>query len=406
MHASAFIFGTDWLDEGSDVVLDNLQRRGGLGGVAFSANYHDARDVFAHNPKRHVFRNEGDVAWFPVEPARYPSGLVARQAQAAGGADVLADVCRQAHARGMQVTAWTIFTHNSALATAHPDCATRNVYDDPYLTDLCPANPRVRAYCCELASDVARRPVQQLLAESLHYRPLEHGEHHERYLIPLPLDARMLMSLCFCEHCRTAAARAGVDVDGLAQAARAALQPAWDGLVRPGQPLLDDALRVEVEAYVDVRCGTVTSLVKDVREALSGSGVPLTFVDHAGTMAHVMHGVTPEDDVVKASRRLGIDPRAVAAVANQYAILGYQDSPQRLAAVLARYRAVLGDDARLALALRPLLPDCLDADNLAQKIRFAQAAGVEAVDFYHYAMMPLNRLDWIREVLAAAGGAQ
>lgn len=403
MQASAFIFGTDWLDEGGDVVLDNLQRRGGLNGVAFSANYHDARDVFAHNPKRHVFRNEGDVAWFPVEPARYPSGLVARQAQAADGADVLADVCRQAHARGMDVAAWTIFTHNSVLAEAHPDCATRNVYGDAYLTDLCPANPRVRAYCCELAADVARRPVQQVLAESLHYRPLEHGEHHERYLIPLPLDARMLLSLCFCTHCRSAATRAGVDVEGLAQAARAALQPAWDGLVRPGQAMLDDALRAQVDAYVEVRCATVTSLVKEVRESLAASGVQLTFVDHAGTMAHVMHGLTPDDDVLAASRRLGIAPTAVAAVADRYCILGYQDSPERVAAVLARYRAVLGDGARLALALRPLLPDCSDADNLAQKIRHAQAVGVEAVDFYHYAMMPLNRLDWIRNGLTAAG---
>lgn len=405
MQASAFIFGTDWLDEGGDVVLDNLQRRGGLDGVAFSANYHDARDVFAHNPRRHVFRNEGDVAWFPVEPARYPSGLVARQAQAAGGADVLSDVCRQANARGMDVAAWTIFTHNSALATAHPDCATRNVYGDPYLTDLCPAHPRVRAYCCELAADVARRPVQQVLAESLHYRPLEHGEHHERYLIPLPLDARMLMSLCFCLHCRAAATRAGVDVEGLAREARAALQPAWDGLVRPGQAMLGDQLRAAVEAYVDVRCATVTSLVNEVREALAPSGVPLTFIDHAGTMAHVMHGVTPEDDVLTASRRLGIDPPAVAAVADRYSVLGYQDSPQRLAAVLERYRAVLGDGARLALALRPLLPDCLDAGNLAEKIRLAQATGVEAMEFYHYAMMPLNRLDWIRQGLAAARGS-
>ena len=405
MQASAFIFGSDWLDEGGDVVLDNLQSRGGLNGVAFSANYHDARDVFAHNPRRHVFRNEGDVVWFPVEPARYPSGLLARQAQAAGGADVLADVCRKAQARGMEVAAWTIFTHNSVLATAHPDCSTRNVYGDAYLTDLCPANPRVRAYCCELAADVSRRPVQQVLAESLHYRPLEHGEHHERYLIPLPLDARMLLSLCFCDHCRAAATRAGVDVGSLAHSARTALQPAWDGLVRPSQRMLDEQLRAQVEAYVDVRCATVTSLVKEVREALGASAVQLTFVDHAGTMAHVMHGVAPDDDVLAASRRLGIAPAAVAAVTDQYGILGYQDSPQRLAAVLARYRAVLGDRARLTLALRPLLPDCLDAGNLAQKLRLAQAAGVEAVDFYHYAMMPLNRLDWIREGLAAAGAS-
>ncbi|MDP1531930.1 hypothetical protein [Rhodoferax sp.] len=403
MRASAFIFGTDLLDEGHATVLDNLQQRGGLDSVSFSASYHDARDVFPHNPRRHVFRNEGDVTWFPVDPSHYASGLVPRQALAAEGADVLADLCQRAQARGMAVTAWTIFTHNSVLATAHPDCATRNVYGDPYLTDLCPANPRVRSYCCELAADVVRRPVQRLLAESLHYRPLEHGEHHERYLIPLPLEARALMSLCFCTHCRSAATDAGVDVPALAAAMRAALQPVWDGTVLPGQVLLAEAARDALKQYVAVRCATVTSLVAEVRQAIAPSGVPLTFVDHAGTMAHVMHGVVADDDVLSASRRLGIDPVAIAAVADELCVLGYQDTPERVAAVLTRYREALGPQARLSVALRPLLPDCRDEANLRQKIRHAVQAGVDGIEFYHYAMMPLNRLDWIRQGLAAAG---
>lgn len=404
MRASAFIFGTDLLDEGHATVLDNLQQRGGLDSVTFSATYHDARDVFPHNPKRHVFRNEGDVTWFPVDPKRYASGLVPRQAVAAEGADVLAGLCERAQARGMGVTAWTIFLHNSTLATAHPDCATRNVYGDPYLTDLCPANPRVRSYSCELAAEVVRRPVQRLLAESLHYRPLEHGEHHERYLIPLPLEARALMSLCFCSHCRSAATHAGVDVPALEAAMRAALQPVWDGAVLPGQVLLADAARDSLRQYVAVRASTVTSLVAEVRQAIAPSGVPLTFVDHAGTMAHVMHGVAADDDVLSASRRLGIDPIAIAAVTDEVCVLGYQDTPERLAAVLARYREALGPQARLSVALRPLLPDCQDEANLRQKIRQAVQAGADGIEFYHYAMMPLNRLDWIRLGLAVAGG--
>lgn len=403
MRASAFIFGTDLLDEGHERVLDNLQQRGGLDSVSFSATYHDARDVFAHNPKRHVFRNEGDVSWFPVDPAHYASGMVPRQAVAAEGVDVLAGLCQRAQARGITVTAWTIFTHNSWLATAHPDCATRNVYGDPYLTDLCPAHPRVRSYCCELATDVVRRPVQRLLAESLHYRPLEHGEHHERYLIPLPLEARALMSLCFCTHCRNAATQAGADVPALQAAMRAALQPVWEGTVLPGQVLLADSARESLSQYVAARCATVTSLVAEVRQAIAPSGVPLSFVDHAGTMAHVMHGVTADDDVLSSSRRLGIDPVAISAVTDEVCVLGYQDTPERLAAVLARYREALGPQARLSVALRPLLPDCRDADNLRQKIRLAVRAGAEGLEFYHYAMMPLNRLDWIREGLAAAG---
>lgn len=404
MNSSAFVFGTDLLDEGYDAVLDNVQQRGGIDGVALSATYHDARDVFPHNPKRHVFRNEGDVAWFVPRRGHYASGLLPRPATAADGVDVLAELCRRAQGRGMPVTAWTIFLHNSVLATAHPDCATRNVYGDPYLTDLCPANPRVRDYCRELASDLAQRyPVQRLLAESLHYRPLEHGEHHERYLIPLPPEARTLLSLCFCTHCHAAGMKAGVDVDGLAGAVRAALDPVWQGAIvsSHAEPLLAESARAELDRYIDARTATVSSLVGEVREALAGTGVRLAFIDHGGTMAHVMHGTSADAEVTLSSRKLGIDPAAAAAASDEYCVLGYVDTRPRLEALLASYRRVLGTQARVSVALRPLLPDCQTKENLVEKVLAARAAGADGIDFYHYAMMPLNRLDWIRHALGA-----
>ena len=128
MRSSISVFGTDLLHEGYQAVLDNAQARAGVDGIALSATYHDARDVFAHNPKFHVYRNEGDVAWFVPEVGRYASGLVPRLAASAGGADVLARACEQAGARRLAVDAWTIFLPNSALAGEHPDCPPRHAY--------------------------------------------------------------------------------------------------------------------------------------------------------------------------------------------------------------------------------------------------------------------------------------
>lgn len=402
MSASIYVFGTDLLGEGCDAVLDNVQQRGGLDGVALSATYHDARDVFPHNPKYHVFRNEGDVAWFAPETRRYASGLAPRMAAAAGGADVLSELCGRAQRRGMAVDAWTIFLHNSVLATEHPDCATRNVYGDPYLTDLCPANPRVRAYCRELAGDISRYPVRRLLAESLHYRPLEHGEHHERYLIPLPAEARTLLSLCFCPHCRAAGEKAGVAVDGLAAAVRGALEPVWLGSLPPGPaaPLLGEPWQAELARYVDARTVVVTSLVAEVREAMKPSGVELSFIDHAGAMSHVMLGTSADDDVTASSRKLGIDLAAVAGACDEVSVLGYVDTTKRLDALLASYRKLLGPGPRISVALRPLLPDCQLEENFSAKVAAVRASQASGIEFYHYAMMPLNRLDWIRRSLA------
>lgn len=404
LKSSAFVFGTDLLGEGFGTVLDNLRERGGMDGVALSATYHDARDVFPHNPRWHVHRHEGDVAWFVPQAGRYASGLAPRMASACGGEDVLAQLCRQAERRGMAVDAWTIFLHNSQLATANPECATRNVYGDPYLSDLCPANPRVRAYSRELARDLARYPVRRLLAESLHYRPLEHGEHHERYLIHLPREARTLLSLCFCEHCRAAARRGGVAVERLAAAVREALEPVWQGRLSPSDSgaLLGEGARADLAAFVDVRLQVVASLVAEVREAMAGSGVALSFIDHAGAMSHVMAGTSADDEVTESSRKLGVDVAAVAAVCDEVSVLGYVDTPQRLRALLDSYTRVLGEGSAYSVMLRPLVPDCSSAENLRAKLAAVATSPAASVGFYHYAMMPLNRLDWIRDAVAQA----
>jgi hypothetical protein len=407
VQSTAFVFGTDLLGEGCDAVLDNLQQRGGMDSVALCATYHDARDVFPHNPKFHVYRHQGDIAWFNPDKSRYRSGLVPRKADAAGDADLLADLCQSAARRGMAVDAWTIFLHNSVLGAEHPDCVTRNVYGDPYLSDLCPANPRVRAYCCELAGDISRYPVRRLLAESLHYRPLEHGEHHERYLIHLPAQARTLLSLCFCPYCREAGERSGVRVEGLAAAVRNALEPIWQGQVSAGDsaPPLPVAVQAELAGYVDARAAVVASLVAQVRDAMRPSAVQLSFIDHAGAMSHVMAGTSADDEVTASSRKLGIALPAVAAACDEICLLGYVDTRERLQAILASYARVLGPSAKFSVALRPLLPDCRSEENLSGKVAAVLDSPAAGVAFYHYAMMPLNRLDWIRRALAREGAA-
>lgn len=408
MISSLFVFGTDLLHEGYDAVLDNLQHRAGVDAISLSANYHHARDVFPHNPRYKVYRHEGDIAWFKPDRRLYRSGLVPRLSAEAGDEDVLATLSERAHGRGLDVHAWTIFTHNSWLATQYPDCATRNVYGDPYLTDLCPANPRVRDYARELAVDLARYPVRRLMAESLHYRPFEHGAHHERYLIRIHPRERTLLSLCFCPHCRAAGEAAGVDTQGLATAVCSALAPVWAGQ-RRAEPESPDLLHGEAQAllhaYVDMRASVVAGLVAEVHEALAPSGVQLSFIDHAGAMSHVMLGTSADGPVTESSRKLGVDLARVAAASDEVVALGYVDTQERLQAILDRYRERLGAGANFAVALRPLLPDCEEEAGLTAKVGAVARAGADRVDFYHYAMMPLGRLDWIAEALAAAGPA-
>ena len=404
MNSSIFVFGTDLLHEGYDTVLDNLQHRAGVGTISLSATYHHARDVFAHNPRHKVYRHQGDIAWFKPKMESYQSGLGPRLATDAGDEDVLARLCERAGARGLDVQAWTIFTHNSWLATQNPDCATRNVYGDAYWTDLCPANPRVRDYARSLASDLTRYPIRRVVAESLHYRPFEHGDHHERYLIRIPPAERRLLSLCFCPHCREGGTSAGLDMQLVAREIQEALEPVWTGHPRSSTEteLLNADTHAMLETYVDVRTSIVAELVADVRDVLNMGGVELSFMDHGGAMAHVMLGVNADQPVTDASRKLGVDLSRIVQASDEISALGYVDTPERLQSLLSSYRDILGADAGLAVALRPLMPDCEDASILIAKAEAAARHGVSRIDFYHYAMMPLERLDWISSALSAA----
>lgn len=397
MKSSIFVFGIDLVDEGYDTVLENLANRAGVDAISVSATYHNARDVFPHNLARRVYRHEGDISWFRPRPETYPEGMAPSLAEDAQGVDVLAELTDRASRRDLEVQAWTIFTHNSRISFSRPDCTVMNVYGDRSQGDLCPANPAVRDYALALTADVCRYPVARLLAEFLHYRPFEHGEHHERYLIELPAQARMLLGLCTCKHCTRRAEAAGVNTSRIADGIRGLLEDVWSG--RP-MPDPEPSLAAEIDAYLTVREDTVASLAQDVQALTSAAGVELCFIDHAGAMRHVMAGTTADDSPLVAGRKLGVNPARVAPRADEIEVLGYADTPQRIASMLTAYRSVLGADVPLACALRPLIPDCNDPGNLAEKVRQARAAGVTRVDFYHYAMMPLDRLDWIAGALA------
>ncbi len=71
METSLFAFATDLHDEGLDTVLGNLQDRAGVDGLTLAVAYHDARDIFPHNPVHKVRYLEGGAVFFRPEEARY-----------------------------------------------------------------------------------------------------------------------------------------------------------------------------------------------------------------------------------------------------------------------------------------------------------------------------------------------
>ena len=124
-------FATDLYDEGLDTVLGNVQERAAVDGLTMAVAYHDARDLFPHNPVHKVRYLEGGAVFFQPDESRYEGlQLQPRVADLARTVDPLSDVCAAAGEQGMDVNAWVVFLHSDRLGFTHPQCATQNAFGD------------------------------------------------------------------------------------------------------------------------------------------------------------------------------------------------------------------------------------------------------------------------------------
>ena len=400
-------FATDLYDEGFDTVLGNVQERAGVDRLTMAVAYHDARDLFPHNPVHKVRYLEGGAVFFRPDESRYEGiQLQPRVAELARTGDPLGDLCAAAGERGMSVNAWAVFLHNDRLGFTYPECATQNAFGDRYLTDLCPSNPEVRAYACALASDVARYEVSTIFAESLHFHGLAHGYHHERYFEELGTIGTYLLGLCFCVHCLEAARRSGVDAEMVHRSVRDELERRFADGDSSGssEELTRDLLAAfggeRLLGYIDARLETVTSLAAEV-SAAAGADTSVAFLDLSGAEKGFATGHPTGDATPTISWQMGIDVAALAEVCDTIEATGYAADPDRLSLDLDAYQPLLADSSRLGVMLRPMPPDCRSADNLVAKVALARKRGLRRIDFYHYGFCQLRSLDWIRESFAA-----
>ena len=407
MKTALFAFPSDLEHEGVAAVLERAERRAGVGGLVLAAAYHAARDLFPHDPRGRVrFLEPGVVLFHPHAPRWSGARLRPRPAALVARGDPLRDAVAAAGERGLAVDGWTVFLHSDRLGFEHPECAPRNAFGDPYLTDLCPAHPDVRRYAVTLGAEVAAQGVASVVAESLHFHPWEHGFHHERAFVELSERARFLLGLCFCDACAQRAAALDVDAGAARAQARRELERALEG-DEDGRSAA--SVREEggaLGAYVEARASTVTSLVAEVARAVEEEGSRLTVLDLSGAVKGYASGEPTGEPAPVAAWRLGLDLPALRRAGAEVDALLYARDPGRVARDLDAYRSLLGPAARLGAVLRPMAPDCSNAANLGAKVEAVRAAAAERLAFYHYGLMPLRSLDWIAEALRRTSGSR
>ena len=149
-----FAYPWDVVDEGEGRFLDRC-RELGIDRVHVAVSYHSGKFLLARNSRARVYFPEPGARYFPASPALWQGGLDQPVSEvAANGWLEMSAAC--ASDRGIELSAWAVFFHNSALGARYPHLTIENAFGDRYPFALCPSRPEVQDHAADLKPLVAR----------------------------------------------------------------------------------------------------------------------------------------------------------------------------------------------------------------------------------------------------------
>ena len=350
----------------------------GLDSVAVAASYHATRAGTPLHPDHRIVDAESAAfylpvradAWrghrlIPVIPAWDPAGDSFRAAH------------RQLGTEGLQVEAWIVLTHNSALGRAHPDLVARNAFGDLYPYALCPAAQDVQDYCLTLVQETLRAaPVHGVVLEACGPMGFQHaGKHEKTEFAEWDEVRRTLLSLCFCQACHSRYAAAGMDNVRLAQLVRNGVDAGTGTL----EDELGDGLAAELAA---VRTGIAArfrallvagarSVDPGIRITVHGSSDPWATGSFATLQPAVGEGIA-------------------AVVASCWDLMGGRR--------IRDLRALAPTDTEIGAYLR-LDRGWKDGETTDQRLEEYVTAGMTELHLYHLGLLSRQGLETMRSVI-------
>ncbi|GHG18461.1 hypothetical protein GCM10017667_61190 [Streptomyces filamentosus] len=379
VRAGAFLY--PW-DVDGDPRAPGLLAGLGVRQVTLAAAYHATRALTPRHPGHRVVTAGHAAVLYPPDPARwagrplapYPAGDWAPGDAWARAADALGGT-------GLAVHSWVVLAHNSRLGAERPDTSVVNAYGDRYPWAPCVAHPEVRALLVELAAEAAVRPgAAGTELESCGWYGYAHLHAHDKTGgVPLDDRAQLLLSLCFCPHCREGYAAGGADPEELAAAVRTALAPVWGGTGPAG------GLGAGEGPALAWRARTARSLQEAAVAAVRAAAPPgFRILLHA------------DPDPYRCGADAGTDPAHVLGTAD-----GVVARPGRLAA----FAAHLPPGGTLAANL-PVVTGMGGApERLAADARRALAEGATELRLYHAGLASDADLAAVRAALTELGRA-
>jgi hypothetical protein len=396
MHISVELFAYPWdiLDEGEEPFLDHCLKLG-VNRVHVAASYHSGKFLLPRNTRARVYFPEPGALYFTAPGAAWKGGLEqpVSDIAATGWLEKLATA---ASTRGIELSAWTVFFHNSALGARYPALTIQNAFGDRYPFALCPTQPRVQDHGAALCRSLAALGFfTSVDLETIGYLGYSHGYHHEVTAIPIGPMEKFLLSLCFCPACRAAGEAAGIDMEPLAAAVRRILMCRMRSDDAAGGQL-DSAehlatllvMQPSLQQLIQLRMDTITALVK--RLSLESAMMRL-----AGCTSSFVG--SPSNIWME-----GISATELKQMVECFHLLAYAPEAGDVNADLVFFLAMIGDPDLLNLTLNLGLPVTTTFAQAAAKVEFARRQGVRRFSFFNYGFLGDGRLRWIQELARLA----
>ena len=386
-YTTMWAYPWDLLDDGVDEVVQRMRDEIGLDAVSIATSYHSVEHLRPHTKGPRMFSTREGGLYFQPDAALW-EGVALRPNVAPLAADrnPLAEICEAAGRADLRVESWTVCLHNSLLGSRNPTACERNAFGDIYTPYLCPSNPHVREYITTVCRDLSTNySLFAIELESLAFGGYGHFHGHAKVGLEIGSVGRFLMSLCFCDSCVAMGGRAGVDMGGVAAAARAELVSIFEhgGPGVPGRPtLVQDLLADEpaMVALVNERRDVVTSLTREVKDAAGD-----TF------LVAMQIGDTNVG---------GWDGAAIAEIADAIELLCYTAQPAQVENMVSAASTQFCDPDDLIVGLSVYTPHTPSPKVLVRNVRQALRMGVRGFSFYNYGIMPERNLAWVRDAVA------
>ncbi|HEY1241418.1 MAG TPA: hypothetical protein VGF16_12725 [Bryobacteraceae bacterium] len=388
-----FAYPWDIADRGPQRFADEC-RELGVNRVHVATLYHSGKFLLPHNESHKVFFPEPGRLFVPADRGLF-RGPLQPESSALASTGWLEQLAEATTRTGIDLAAWTVFHHSSSLAGARPEFAIRNLFGDVYPFALCPSQAAVRAYSLQLASVIERAGVFRALdLETIGYLGYFHGHHHEVTAAPVGVLETFLLSLCFCEACRSAGEQAGIAVEPLRCSLCRLLETRLGNddasAFHPAnteQLLTSIALSEPLQQLIRVRTGIVTDLVRNIRAQWTDADLAVFTSSFVGSPSNIwMEGVSMPD---------------LRGVADVFQLLAYSSDPDTVKSDLLFCRTQIEDPAQMNLTLNLGLPVTPTLGHAMAIAEFAWRQGVRRFAFFNYGLLGPGRLRWIREIAQA-----